>query len=333
LTIHTAIVVDQVEKTFRDESYNTIRIVQEPNTNCCDVIATSQDLTNSMITKIVDNIDTLGKDILIELMLLGYFLRATPFLVGLYNRRSELEDNTIYFRLDGHIIALNLNTFTQLITHKIHPQKIAKRGGYMYQINGEELKKIRENQSLSRKFLSESLNISIKTIAEYERKKLVHSHIHHVEKLEEIFQQSLKIPIRILDIPKKPKKIEQNRPSSQTHNPEIAQEISEILADLGIFQYWTNNSPFDVFFRLPGIENQLQIISGVFSNIKSEDLNRLYNIAQIVKISTKMGPVRAIVEDDEDIKQCKRAGVLPIYSKELKRAKEAKEILKILSIR
>ena len=331
MTLHRAKVVDQVEKTFQDSSYVTTRIVYAPKTNCCDVIATSPDKTKCTVTKIVDNIDTTSKDLFTELMLLGHFLRATPIVVGLCNRRQELEDNTIYFRMDGHILAFNLNTLMQIVKHNIHPHKIAKRGGYMYQIDGGELKNLRENKDISRKSLSEALNISVKTIAEYERRKIVNSQVKHVELLEKILQSPLKQPVKIFDIPKKTKKIEQNRPSPQAHNSEIAYEISDLLSDLNIFQFWTSNSPFDVFLVIPGMENKVQVVSGIFSNIQKEDLERLYKIAQIVKIRNKMGAVRAIVEDHDDAKQCKKLGVIPIESKRLKEAKEPKEIVKILS--
>ena len=331
LTLHTAKVVDQVEKTFQESSYDTTRIIYAPKTNCCDVIATSRDRSKSLVTKIVENIDTTSKDLFTELMLLGHFLRATPIVIGSCNRRQELEDNTIYFRMDGHIIAFNLNTLMQIVKHNIHPHKIAKRGGYMYQIDGEELKNLREKQDISRKSLSEALDISVKTIAEYERRKTVNSQVKHVELLEKILQSPLKQPVQIFDIPKKTKMIEQNRPSPQAHNSEIAHEISDVLKDLNIFQFWTKNSPFDVFLVVPGMETQVQVVSGIFSNIQEEDLKRLYKIAQIVKIRNKMGTVRAIVEDHDDAKQCKKLGVIPIESKKLKEAKKPKEIVKILS--
>ncbi len=331
MTIETAKVVDKVEKTFQESFYNTTRIAPAPKTHCCDVIATSPDRTNSLVTKIVENIDTTSKELLIELMLLGYFLRATPIVVGLYNRRKELENNTIYFRMDGHIVAFNLHTFIKIVKHQIQPQKIAKRGGYVYQIDGEELKKLRESLSISRKSLSDALNISIKTIAEYERRKIVNSQVKHVEMMEDIFHSQLKQPVNIFDFPKKNQKIEQNRPSPQAHNYEIASEVSEILSDLNIYQFWTSNSPFDVFLVVPGMENNVQIVSGIFSNIQPEDLTRLYKIAQIVKVRNKLGAVRAIVEERDDIKQCKKMGVIPIESKKLKEAKKPKDIVKILS--
>ncbi len=235
MTLHTVKVVDQVEKTFQESSFDTTRIVSAPKTNCCDVIATSRDRSKSLVTKIVENIDTTSKDLFTELVLLGYFLRATPIVIGSCNRRQELEDNTIYFRMDGHILAFNLSTLMQIVKHNIHPHRIAQRGGYMYQIDGEEIKNLRENQNISRKSLSEALDISVKTIAEYERRKIVNSQIRHVELLEKILQSPLKQPVRIFDIPKKTKKIEQNRPSPQTNNSEIAHEISDILANMDNF--------------------------------------------------------------------------------------------------
>ena len=333
LTLQTAEVVDQVEKTFREGCYHTTRIMHAPKTHCVDVIATSPDRSNSLVTKIVENIDGTSKDLLSELMLLGYFLRATPIVVGSCNRRSELEDNTVYFRLDGHIIAFNLNTFVQIFKHQVHPQKIAQRGGFMYQINGEELKHLREKQSISRKYLSEALDISTKTIAEYERKKIVNSQVKHVEKLEDILHQDLKQSIGIYDYPKKPRKIVQNKPSSHAPNTEIAHEVSDKLTELNIFQFWPNNSPFDVFLIIPGEENKVHVVSGIFSNIQREDLSRLQKIAQIVKIRNKMGAVRAIVEDRNDVKQCKEMGVIPIESRKLKEAEKPQEIAKILSMR
>ena len=171
----------------------------------------------------------------------------------------------------------------------------------------------------------------MKTIAEYERRKIVNSQVKHVDSLEKILQSPLKQPVRIYDIPKKTRPINQNNPPKHGKNSEIAQEIHEILTEQKIFQFWTSNSPFDVFLVVPGMENQVQVVSGIFSNIQKEDLERLYKIAQIVKVRNKMGAVRAIVEDHDDAKQCKKLGVIPIESKELKKAKKPKEIVKILS--
>jgi predicted transcriptional regulator len=331
LTVQTAKVVDQVEKTFQEGQYLTTRIAYAPQSHCCDVIATSKDKTKSIVAKIVENIDGASKDLLFELMLFGYFLRAQPILVGLCNRRHELEDNTIYLRMDGHIVALNLNTLTQIVKYENDPEKIAKRGGYMYQIDGEELRQLREARSISRKSLSGALDISTKTIAEYERRKIVNSQVKHVELLEKILDTELKRPISIFDLPKRTKEIKQNRPSPQKSNSEIAFEISDVLKELDIFQFWTSNSPFDVFLIVPGMETSIQIVSGIFSNIHQSDLIRLYKIAQIVKIRNKLGVVRAIVEDKDDASKCKKVGVIPIESKRLKHIKKPEEIAKILS--
>ncbi len=333
LTLDTADVVKKVEQTLQESLYQTTRIVNAPHSNCCDVIATSADHTKSLVTKVVENIDTPSKDLLLELMLLGYFLRATPLLLGNSNRRAELENNTIYFRMDGHIIALNLNTFVQVIKNHVHPQKIAQRGGYMYQIDGEKLKNLREENNISRKIFSDELNLSIKTIAEYERHKFVNSQVHHVEMMEQLLQTELKQPVKIFNLPKKNKKIEQNRPSSNQNNAEIAHEIAEKLSNLNIFQFWTNNSPFDVFLVIPGKETQIQAVSGIFSSIHVETLSRLCQIAQIVKIRNNLGAVSAIVEDRQDAKECKKVGVIPIESKKLISASEPQEIVKILSNR
>lgn len=328
--------VQEVEETFNQAGFETLSY-EEPfisnYSNSFNIIAIKPN--QYVITKVTHNIDNVSDDDLLDITIIAKFLKGIPILVAKSNRRSELEKNAIYFRFDNQVIALSLDTLRQILLENIYPYKIAKRGSFISQFDGSKLQKQRQTLLISRKELSEYLGVSVKTIFEYEKGN-INANIERLEQIEKYLGVELRIPYEIFKhinyIQKL--KIPQNKPDPKRDDSDLLDEISELFEELGISQFWTKKTPFDVLINVPNktesnnFNENLSMITSVFSKIGEEHSRRLQFISRLLNAMKINGT--AIVQDKIDAKQCKLAGVPAIEHRELKEVKNPNDFKKLV---
>jgi putative transcriptional regulator len=92
---------------------------------------------------------------------------ATSLLIGKQTREKPLEDDTVYTRHE--IPAITSRTFENVILHRIPPLVKANPGGYYVDVDGEALKKKRQELGLSVGEMAAMVGTSRRTIYGYER--------------------------------------------------------------------------------------------------------------------------------------------------------------------
>jgi putative transcriptional regulator len=340
--------VGLVEQTFNQAGFDTIRC--DFARFCFDILAnkatqtvSSQGLSSqTLITKVITNIDSVSEQSLLEIRMIAKFLHAIPLIIGKSNRRTDLEDQTIYYR---DIIALSLKTLENLLIRQIPPYIIAKRGSFIANIDGNIIKNQREQRDITRKELSELLNVSVKTISDYER-GIAKSNLNHIKEMERVLETHVTVPINIFrfkDNSFKEEFLTNNHPQNADKNKDIGllEEISELFEELGINQYWTSKSPFDVLLSVPKDLNKdtsndkilpHNFASAVFSSMDTKEFDTK-EIDRLNLIRKLMDTIRftgtAIVNNEVDAKQCKIAQVPVIEKKELKEVRNPKELKKL----
>lgn len=333
--------VQEVQQTFNQAGFDTLSCEEPfiPNySNSFNIIAIRPN--QYIITKVTHNIDTVPDEDLLDITIIAKFLKGIPLLVAKGNRRSELEKNAIYFRFDNQVIALSLETLRQVLLENIFPYKIAKRGSFISQFDGKKMQKQRQTLLISRKELSEYLGVSIKTVFEYEKGN-INANTERLDQLEKYLGIELRIPFEIFkhihyiqNI-----KIPQNKPDPKRNDSDLLDEVSELFEELGISQFWTKKTPFDVLINVPNktesntfnsnhVNENISMITSVFSKIGEENSKRLQFISRLLNAMKVSGT--AIVQDKIDAKQCKLAGVPAIEQRELKEVKNPNDFKKLV---
>jgi len=265
-------------------------------------------------------------------------------MIGQENRHNELENDTVYFRLNNNILAINLYTLKRILMENVLPYKIAKRGDLIVKINGEKLKRVRRELALSKKDIAHMLGISIRAVSQYENENMKIK-LYHLDLLERNLKSDLKLPIDIFKIYKE-KRIMIEELSNYSQNlrrnlnkDNFSKEIYELLENIGLEQLWPNKAPFDVIikpdthqYKIDKIKNEfLPLISTIISNFNQKDMDKIYFISQLLKMFKVKAT--AIVEDEIDAKQCKLAGIPTIEHKELKQINSTEEFNQLLKKR
>ena len=135
---------------------------------CFDLLVKKGDSVFSV--KVFPNIDNLNPSLIQDIKSFSVILKSKPLLIGIKNRYQKLEDNTIYVR-DG-LPFINYNTFEKILTNNIFPHILARRGGGVIFMNGNLMKKLREEHSITRKELSEQLGVAKRTVSAYENESM-----------------------------------------------------------------------------------------------------------------------------------------------------------------
>jgi putative transcriptional regulator len=102
-----------------------------------------------------------------ELKAISESFSAPCILIGEGAREKPLQDDTVYTRHD--ILAVSQLTFKNVVLHNMRPLIQANPGGYYVEIDGQALKRRRQELGLSAGEVAEMVGTSRRTIYGYER--------------------------------------------------------------------------------------------------------------------------------------------------------------------
>ena len=117
--------------------------------------------------KVYANIGNVSAKDASELQTISECFSATPFIIGEKTRRKPLEDDTVYSRYD--IYAVTTKTLEDMVLREVCPLVEAGPGGYYIELDGDLVRKRRQELELSVGKLAEMLGISRRTLYGYER--------------------------------------------------------------------------------------------------------------------------------------------------------------------
>ena len=117
--------------------------------------------------KVYANIGNVSAKDASELQKISQCFSATPIIIGEKTRRKPLEDDTVYARYD--IYAITTKTLEDVVLHEVLPLVEAGPGGYYIELDGNLVRKRRQELELSVGKLAEMMGISRRTLYGYER--------------------------------------------------------------------------------------------------------------------------------------------------------------------
>ncbi|RLF46457.1 MAG: transcriptional regulator [Thermoplasmata archaeon] len=270
-----------------------------------DFIARKDDLL--LLVKVLNNIDAINEEVAEELISIARFLEGVPLVIGNRTCSSYLEDDVVYFRYGVPII-----TYATLenYLHGMLPFICAAPGGFYVNIDGEKLKKLRIERGISVGHLARIAGVSRRTIRLYESGE--RASVDVAERIAEFIGVDFIKPVNLWEEIWK-EEIEVKR--------EIENEMLKLLERVGAFILPTQRSPFHAISQIL----HEKIIVGV-------NERRIMEKAKIISNLARVAEKESVIFMD----YCRRKNIegVPVIAKEeLKKIKEAEEIIDLIAER
>ncbi|AEC51324.1 hypothetical protein PNA2_0406 [Pyrococcus sp. NA2] len=309
--------VNFVEDILKRIGFETLKL--EFRGGCFDLVATRRLLL--LFIKALANIDKFSEEQAKDLKKLAKLFRASPLLVGLRSKNSELEDGVVYERFG--IYAITPGTLYSLFAEGEPPLIMAERGGFYVKIDGRKLKMLREEHGYTLAELARILGISRKSLQRYEKGESVVS-VEVALRLEEIFDEPLVKPIDVLKA-----RLED---VSLTSEPESAleREVFDRLRKLGMSVVKIKNAPFNAITKEE--EDEIELLTGIDERKTGKTLRRAELVSQMVEVigsegifvlkKAKAGVIKSVPILPKDmLEEVRDVDELLEIIKELKKAK------------
>ncbi|WP_302082166.1 transcriptional regulator [Salinibaculum rarum] len=150
---------------------------------------------DTILLKILGNIDAFDARTGAEMRRLGEYLQATPMVVGLRTRDEDLKPGVVYFR--HGVPVLSPDTAMDLFVEEVPPLIYAAPGGLYVNIESEVLADARQDRDWSLGRLAQELGVSRRTVSKYEDG--MDASVEVASQLEELFEAPLTSPVEVLD--------------------------------------------------------------------------------------------------------------------------------------
>lgn len=280
-----------------------------------DIVARRDD--SLLIIKVLTNVDSLSEDVANELKTLSSLLKGCPLLIGEKNGSGILEDDVAYFRFG--IQAITLDTLKNHLLEGMPIKIYAAPGGLYVHLDEEKLRKIRREKSISLGAFARYVNVSRRTVRMYEEG--MNSRIEVANRIEELLESSITIPINLLKNPFVDNKITPTY-HSETENIEAFQrEIFSLLQNVGYKIIPMDRCPFEALSK-----DREKILLTCVHKYNKKLLKKAQAVSSISKITEK----HAVVFTDKNVNKRNVEGTPIIVKKELKRIKDPEEVFDLI---
>lgn len=243
-------VITQLKLLLENNGFTTYLLKSLKEKFCFDILAKND--ASLIVIKIISNIDNISEDLLDELKFFSKIVQAIPIIIGEKNRRSKLENNTIYIRKNLPII--NVETFKLIIHNKVFPYILAKKGGGTIFLDGNRLRLMREEKEVSRKNFSDMIGITKRSLCSYER-GVMRTSIETANKIQKIFDDTI---IRKINIFNWKFQVDINEfLDLDQDRTEFQEQLEGILKDIGFFTFWAKDNiiPYDLFITSKNLKS------------------------------------------------------------------------------
>jgi len=249
-----------------------------------------------------------------ELEAIAESFSATSLLIGKQAREKPLEEDTVYTRHD--ILAINLRTFENVVLRNVRPLIQANPGGYYVEIDGEALKRKRQELGLSAGEMAELVGTSRRTIYGYER-GMAKASVTAAYNLIWALGIPVAKPINILE------KARTHRKCCILTTAKLVfartRLLNRIFRKFGKYHITTvRKAPFDFVISVP--EEKMRIIGGV-TNDKELELNR--RVDEILSVSRVVQAHPILITEDHELS---RKNILCISSEEVSKIENPEDL-------
>ncbi len=215
------------------------------------------------IIKILVNADALRFEMARELKILSKEFDAIPILIGFRSGAGKIIDSVVYSR--HGIPVISIETFKEFILYDEPPMVYVAPGGFYVNIDGENLKKVRQERGISLGELGRMVGVSRKTIQLYEEG--MSSTVDIALRLEEFLGVELIEPVNLKNFAE----LSEDRCTLKN----IAfEDVYQRLMDIGYDVFLTLKCPFEALSKdeqdvmLTGFENNEKKLKYKSQNIR-----------------------------------------------------------------
>ncbi|WP_135664593.1 transcriptional regulator [Halorhabdus rudnickae] len=193
---------------------------------------------DTVLVKILGNIDAFDGHTGAEMRRLGEYLRATPLVIGLRTRDEELKPGVVYFR--HGVPVLSPDTAMDFFLEEVPPLIYAAPGGLYVNIDSDVLADARQNEDMSLGKLAKELGVSRRTVSKYEDG--MDASVEVAAELEEIFDAPLTSPVQVLEGAEEVRD-DDTMPDDPEADPDDELVVT-VLQRVGFDVHPTNRAPF-----------------------------------------------------------------------------------------
>ena len=270
-----------------------------------------------LIIKVLTNIDAFSEDVAKELRVLSVLLKGAPLLVGERSGTGFLEDNVLYDRFG--IQAITKETLKNHLLEG-NPLKIyAAPGGLYVNLDGDKLKKLREEQNLSLGSFARYVRVSRRTASMYEDGMNARAEV--ATRIEELLGSNITVPIDLLSTRSFDRKEVATFKGESEKLREFQLDIFSILEQVGYKIIPMERCPFEALSK-----DKKRILLTCVHRYDKKLIKKAHMISSISKITERY----AVVFTDKEINKMNIEGTPLIVKKELKKIRGPEEILDLI---
>lgn len=258
--------------------------------SCFDFVARKEEQPVFIKTHV--NIGNVSPSDASELHSISKCFSAIPLLIGDKSRRKPLEDDTVYSRYG--VFAVNTKTLEDVLVRETYPLVEAGPGGYYVRLDGDKIRKKRQELGLSVGKLAEMMGISRRTLYGYE-KGMAKASVSAAYKLEWVLGVPVVKSIGIFDLHPEDKgffALARRMIIRHSFLPKVLKKFAEI--DFRVAH--TRRAPFDFIAQCP--KGKLNIIGGV-PDEKERNIGQ--RTGEIISVGKVVNAQPVFITDGEEI--------------------------------
>jgi putative transcriptional regulator len=269
-----------------------------------------------IIAKVLTNIDSLSAEDAEQLSVIANALQGSPLVIGLHSSSGKLEDGILYSRFGVPIISEV--TFHEHVLEGVPPFVYAAPGGLYVRLDGELLRRIRQERNISLGTLAEVAGVSRKAIQMYESG--MGAMIEIAAKIEEFLNEPIVVPLNPFSYTAE---VERTLRTFEAFKG-LNRDVFEMLREIGYSVVPTIRCPFDALAS----EHDLLLLTGIGESPEMA-LRKARVVGNISHVTEKKSVI--FVQDKptkEDIE-----GTPLITKDELRRADDVDDVLELILLR
>jgi len=266
-----------------------------------------------LIIKALTNIDSLSVEDAEQLRVLATALRASPMVIGLHSGSGKLEDGILYSRFGIPIISDT--TFQEHMVDGVPPFVYAAPGGLYVRLDGELMRRIRQDRNISLGALAEVAGVSRKAIQMYESG--MGAMVEIAAKIEEFLNEPIVVPLNPFSY-----SAEMARTLRAFDDfSGLNRDVFEMLKEIGYSVVPTIRCPFDALAS----EDDVLLLTGVEQNPSMTE-RKARVVGNISRVTEKKSVI--FVRETTSVKSIE--GTPLITQDELRRADDVDDVLELI---
>jgi len=254
--------------------------------SCFDIAARKKE--SLILMKVQHDIGCVSPYDSLELRIIAEQVSAASLFISEKTRDKPLEDDTVYSRYN--VLAVTPKTFENIVLRGVYPLVQAGPGGYYVEIDGEAIRRRRQELGLSVGEVAEKIGISRRTLYGYER-GMAKASVTAAYKLLCTLGIPVAKPVDIFEVQKNRRKPLMAKARQIFTRNKLLHKIFKKLAGYNIVA--VRKAPFDFVITVP--KESVKIIGGVADGQETTLLNR--RVEEILSLSEVVQAHPVLVTD------------------------------------